>query len=286
MPLTRHLYEIDEVASALQLYDETALFWFWELIVSREEELARSILGLNIPDIDWVTQFAYATVAQNLLVKAQKPTRRIYFRPKQADLFIVSLPSTINIEEAREFWFGLDDACARKNLIAASWYLKTTTLSPHVVWAALAFIDPAIPQWSGPITNQIAALWKQYKENPDTTTSRVKWTLWNSILGRRKARIYAIPEAALTTATTRGALSTKYTNIADIREPVGLLAEGCKFWQETLQTAGITAADETVSFPNDDALEKFYAEFFPDDIPDEWSAADQQKSHGRGRLKA
>lgn len=30
--------------------------------------------------------------------------------------------------------------------------------------------------------------------------------------------------------------------------------------------------------------EEFYDTHFPDDIPDEWSAADQQKSHGRGRL--
>jgi hypothetical protein len=35
-------------------------------------------------------------------------------------------------------------------------------------------------------------------------------------------------------------------------------------------------------FPNDDVLESFYDRFFPDDIPDEWSAADQCKSHGPG----
>lgn len=287
MPLTRHLYEIDEVISALTLQDDTALFWLWELVVSQEEELARSVLNLSIPETNcWILLFEYTKIVRGLLYTARKPTKQTYSRPDMATIFISSLPSTTDVDEARELWFGLDDACARKNIIAATWFLKTTMLPSHTVWAALALIDPAIPQWSGPFTNQIAAIWKRYKRDPDIESNKAKWTLWNSMLGRRKARVYAIPEAALTPTTTRGSLSTKYTNIADIREPVGLLSDGCKFWQKTLQSAGITATDETVSFPNDDALEKFYAEFFPDDIPDEWSAADQQKSHGRGRLKA
>jgi hypothetical protein len=40
-----------------------------------------------------------------------------------------------------------------------------------------------------------------------------------------------------------------------------------------------------VQFLDDDSLEKFYELYFPDDIPDEWSTVDQQKSHGRGCLE-
>jgi hypothetical protein len=281
------LYEIDEVVSALTLQDNTALFWLWELVVSHEEELARSVLNLpGIPETDWVTLFAYATAARSLLYTARKPTKQTYSRPDLATIFISSLTSTTDVEEARELWVGLYDACARKNMIAAAWFLKTTTLPSPAVWTALALIDSAIPQWSGPMTTQIAALWKRYKGDPDISKNKADWTQWNSIKGRRKARVYAIPEVALTPTTTRGSLPTKYTNIADIREPVGLLSEGCKFWRETLEAAGITTNDETISFPNDDVLEKFYAEFFPDDIPDEWSAVDQRKSHGRGCLKS
>jgi len=32
--------------------------------------------------------------------------------------------------------------------------------------------------------------------------------------------------------------------------------------------------------------ETFYATFFPNDIPDEWSLADREKSHGRGLGKS
>jgi hypothetical protein len=37
-----------------------------------------------------------------------------------------------------------------------------------------------------------------------------------------------------------------------------------------------------LAFPDDDVLEAFYSTYFPDDIPDEWSLVDQQKSHGVG----
>ncbi len=44
MPLTRHLYEMDEVVSALQICLRTnscrALFWIWELVQSEEAPLA------------------------------------------------------------------------------------------------------------------------------------------------------------------------------------------------------------------------------------------------------
>jgi hypothetical protein len=48
MPLTRNLYEIDEVVSALQICLckgwPRALFWLWELVVSEEETLANQTL--------------------------------------------------------------------------------------------------------------------------------------------------------------------------------------------------------------------------------------------------
>ena len=51
MPLTRNLYELDEVVAALQLCLLKgwcrALFWLYELIVSKEETLAQQTL-MNI----------------------------------------------------------------------------------------------------------------------------------------------------------------------------------------------------------------------------------------------
>jgi hypothetical protein len=88
----------------------------------------------------------------------------------------------------------------------------------------------------------------------------------------------------------------KYTNIGDVRDPlIPLVTEGCKFWQQVVTDLNIRVCvcvcdgdgnegDEQVQFPSDDVLEQFYEQYFPDDIPDEWSKQDQEKSHGRGLL--
>lgn len=114
---------------------------------------------------------------------------------------------------------------------------------------------------------------------------RKTWASWTPLIGKRTGRVYEIPTEALTPTTTRGALSIKYTNIGELRDPVPSLFEGCAWWRSQLEQIGATQDDETgaVVFPNDDVLEAFYATHFPDDIPDEWSLDDQLKSHGRGR---
>jgi hypothetical protein len=83
-------------------------------------------------------------------------------------------------------------------------------------------------------------------------------------------------------------MSAKYTNDADIHNPVALLPAGCRWWRTQAAAAGLQAdpTTEAVTWPadNDATLEAFYERHFPlhVDIPDEWSAADRAKSHGCG----
>ena len=121
-------------------------------------------------------------------------------------------------------------------------------------------------------------------QNPDPSSHEHDWARWNANLGRRAGRYHEIPTAALHKSTSRGSIPSRYTNITDIRDPVPLLAEGCRWWRAALSSAGITVDEEacTIAFPDDNTLESFYSRYFPDDIPDEWSTQDQQKSHGRG----
>ena len=270
MPLTRNLYELDEVISALQLClredNEQALFWLWELVVSGEEAAALSAVieegAVQSQPTDWVRVYVSirqtkATVA-NLLARCKSPTQKM---------------DTVT---------GLKDACRRKNMIAATWFVREATCD---VWSILTEIDPTITIKQPDLRHQVEAVIQICGRRPPLVTApdQARWDSWTTAIGRRKARIYAIPTQALHEGTTRGQLPTKYTNIADIREPVSLLSEGCKFWQETLLSMGIdTDEDGNVCFPDDDVLERFYTRYFPDDIPDEWSAEDQQKSHGRG----
>ena len=304
MPLTRHLYEIDEVKSAMQVClhdgDEAALFWLWELHVSREE---------NENEDNCIRRYVQHRVAHAFLAKAQCPSKNLVKkkRPAVAKLFVASLNAS-RAREGNELWMDLDDACARKNKIAIAWYLKAaqSVLSEEEIWRGLSLCLPLLREnrKGGLVDQMIASVEacgsttegigettvgvKAKEKAKETATAKKRWDSWAPLIGRRAARLLAIPEKALCPGTTRGDLPSKYTNIADIREPVELLSEGCKFWQETLKERGITMDDETntICFPNDDVLEQFYEEFFPDDIPDEWSAADQQKSHGRGMKKS
>jgi len=68
---------------------------------------------------------------------------------------------------------------------------------------------------------------------------------------------------------------------SDLMGPPAYLRNGTAFWNAVLQTyrVHITSANE-VQCPNDEMLEAFYTAYFPDDIPDEWTAAERQKSHG------
>jgi hypothetical protein len=67
------------------------------------------------------------------------------------------------------------------------------------------------------------------------------------------------------------------TNIEEIREPLTAL-HGSPYWD----TIAAEFGGWKPIYKNDASKEAFYDLYFPDDIPDEWSAADQEKSHGRG----
>jgi hypothetical protein len=43
---------------------------------------------------------------------------------------------------------------------------------------------------------------------------------------------------------------------------------------------GITKQQGLLAFCDDDKEEEFYVKCFPNDLPDEWSLAEQMKSHG------
>jgi len=95
---------------------------------------------------------------------------------------------------------------------------------------------------------------------------------WQSCKGRRSRRIYSIPKECLYGQTTRGALSHTATTMGDLYRIEPSLQES-PFWQSRFHPQ------------DDDELEAFYQTYFPDDIPDEWSSADREKSHGPGVLR-
>lgn len=346
MPLTRHLYESDEVISALQWSlrngdMSAALFWTHELVVSDEAPIALQTLqgswlrwgaphdhyiltqplspalvfrvagacaaARAAPPIDLLnaTAVAPAPPAGNLLTvtKRQQEARLLRagaFAKAAAELGEIDMPT------ATAWWLGLEGAVRSASVAAAMWYLQWAQplMCADTIWEAINSMTtthrPVVATMRTAATahptcqllHQAAAalfIARYAQEMPppvlvETATAEAQWAALDAITGRRAGRALAIPAAALHVGTTRGGLPAAYTNIDDCRNPMTLLPQACRFWRSAVAQAGMTINPdrEDVEFPDDDRLEVFYATYFPDDIPDEWSAADQQKSHGRG----
>jgi hypothetical protein len=103
------------------------------------------------------------------------------------------------------------------------------------------------------------------------------FTEFSELEGRRARRIFKTRPEAIAYKTGRGEMSRSMTNIQEIREPLTALY-GSPYWDRVAEDFG----GWRPIYKNDEAKETFYDLYFPDDIPDEWSQTDQEKSHGAG----
>jgi hypothetical protein len=92
-----------------------------------------------------------------------------------------------------------------------------------------------------------------------------------SIIGQRQKRIYKIPQDCLYWFTERGTTRVNQTNEDELIDGLENALQGSSFWDQHLEAIN-----------SDREREHFYDTFFNTDIPDEWSKADRQKSHGGG----
>ena len=99
---------------------------------------------------------------------------------------------------------------------------------------------------------------------------------WANLYGRRRRRIYQIPSECLYKVTKRGLQSNKISTLGELYTLSDTTLLGCPFWDRIIE--------EEAPWMDDDRKMDFYDLYFPDDIPDEWSRMDQEKSHGWGAL--
>jgi hypothetical protein len=102
-------------------------------------------------------------------------------------------------------------------------------------------------------------------------------------VGRRERRVHQIPSACLYGTTLRGRSRWAQSNYTQLYNVEKYLV-GCPFWDEVLNEYAEVTEEGEIKWHDDDKMEEFYEKYFPDDIPDEWSKKDQQKSHGDGVL--
>jgi hypothetical protein len=249
---------------------------------------------------------------------AVKKPRTLQRRQRKADLLRAAYSDSeeIPVEEAIAWMISLDSACRQGDRKDALWLLQAVqqTMSADTIWTILRLIfrggaptqqiiqdlqAAASPHPFQQLLSQAAAIaflcQRTQERNLQLTETPAAppiafytrdWRQWDEVVGTRAARIHTIPQDALHKGTSRGQLPHRFTNIDDLYDPIPGLALSCTFWKTILGKYGILydESDDTIAFPDDedDTLECFHDDLFPDDIPDEWSKADQAKSHGRG----
>jgi hypothetical protein len=125
---------------------------------------------------------------------------------------------------------------------------------------------------------QIATSCKPVGMNQDILTRIAEWPF-----GCMSARLYTIPAAGLY-GTERSTYKWSDTRMEELNSvESGLI--GCPYWEDALSNHAVIDKDtNTINWISDTLKERFYQRYFPDDIPDEWTAVEKRKSHGQGLL--
>jgi len=311
--LTRNLYKEDEVIAAMQLCIlrgrcVEAAFWATEMIessmITQFFEALRTIwlLGFGIAALPLFSEFQRVEnleeletdVILGLVVGLARSSRDISYlilagSKTSADQVSISMvPRGLTgvdaffaaaITQGRTItaWRALSSIgdgvlpiVANHKHGEAGASLLTLPLEPALIVAALC-----LPR--GQLEKRLAApVPGMIDEVVDALTE------WDSLKGRAR-RVYTVPQEALYWITARGNTTVYETSDAGLRgslERTGKLW-GSVFWDSVAEDLGGWLAVRSDAATR----EAFYDEYFPDDIPDEWSLADRAKSHGHGSLQ-
>ncbi len=329
--LSRHLYEIDEVVSALmwackrrrlievafwcqelldteeidKLYEALYTYWLWQIGVCRldlllelerifhshEETTSTEILQLCLSFAMVSPQEKDNSVFVLLVMGSHDsaPWDRVSITTKKYEV-----PTNLSILE-RAFLL----ACCQGK-IRTAWKLgqplwESSSLWEHILHLSRQkdgnFLEPCFRilqknescfTWeSRAAAICLACSLEKNKINsfvPYSIPPEIEESLvcWKANEGRRKRRELSIPMECLYWITERGRTSHQKSNLGKLYCSSWKDLEGSAFWNRVLE--------EFQPWASDGHKEVFWDTFFPDDIPDEWSLNDQQKSHGLGVL--
>lgn len=302
--LTRHLYRIDEVkancrwALIKKNYRE-ALFWSMELIDTMMSDSLRDIMisvwflaigrssypllmeFLRADDeylLDFVGAFCsverdasiYTLLTLGSLDWEKQPDRIVPIKLEDANCAVRAIKqgktlfawTLLRCDWSVDTWdLLLRCAASRERSVLE----QLSKLKTHI-WEARAAAVILV-------SDKIGGGWKAVRRFREEGLIEE----WAALEGRRARRIYKIRPEAILYETERGELSRSVTNIQEIREPLTALY-GSPYWDVVAEEFG----GWKPIYKNDAAKETFYELYFPDDIPDEWSRDDQEKSHGLG----
>ena len=286
--VTCHLYRVEEVIASLRwslichAYTE-AIYWALELFDS--DYLTEAFECLTKTYILYIGLKTHPDIYQKLLtMKASDELDRDEFillvynlaRIKRRDATPMHLIVTGIIEVAWKPSFvhktyetledGIQD-CLNRGKIKEAWLLsQQKPLNESIEEYAITFSQSSkVP----------------FQPETQIYTSLLKELIsaiadWDSEQSMRKRRIYSPKPEAIVWICER-----TYTNTeADIMGGLEACLFDSPYWKVILAQYGSVEGTE-MQWSTERLKEQFYETYFTDDIPDEWSAADREKSHGR-----
>ena len=317
--LTIHLYRKDEVLGALRwaLVNHNimeSIYWGLELFDSDMENDAIEILQCI-----WITEIGFGSVSllSNILdiYKAGELDRDTWIsllysitqiRDRDSTLlYLLIRGATTPIDWSPKFHhthryttiqYAVEDCLYRGKLLEA--WLLSRALKADDHWIILNKLINRYPQrkqvlvklrgsnLSDLIQRLIAfvlaslqdPLWQMYSLIERELPSEVKLTIdeWDAEESLRNRRVYKVRPEAILYLTERSQQSQLVSSEADIQENLLESLLYSSYWSEILKDYIVEG--EWIS---DSYKEMFYETYF-NDIPDEWSSEDREKSHGRG----
>lgn len=311
MVFTRHFYEVEEVCGALQHSVlngrvREAFFWVQELTDSEENLLCfRTLLetwllfyGGAFPD--WLSaaerfwknrETTGLELALNLALYEKKDISAIHAlclteEPVERVLSDGSLEdylkTAISQGRARSaIWAAMtiDDLPTIWKLLPQRVLWLSEVLKDKLDRVFVLALIVALCTEQRLTKNKDTSIWLPLKrEQTDEVDS------WITVLGRRQRRKFSVPAGQLCGVGARWKIVRRSSNLERLYNfEKSVSQDGSGFWFRALTKGGWSA--ERGWNGDDDALESFYEEHFPDDIPDEWSLEEKRKSHGSGYLR-
>ena len=308
--LTIHLYRVDEVLASirwaiLSRNHTEAIFWGLELYDSNMEAEAIQMLHTI-----WISRLGFGTGSWNCFIQLQELCKHKYIdrtkwcqllmswcriqnhdttafyllirgasTPCQSRIVDTVLENTLRSGKVLDAWLITKDQDVQWSIVSklatektkkqAIQQLRKSKLSP-IEQLAAAFVLVGLDQlkWSD---SQVALS----DTIPSELTEAIE--LWDAEDSIRKRRVFKIRHEAMLYLSTRSSQPVEESNESEIQNDLEETLKSSSYWQGVLKPYM-----KGGNWKTDLLKEQFYETFFLDDIPDEWSLNDREKSHGRG----
>lgn len=317
--LSRHLYRIDEVLacyrySLLKRLHSEAAFWALECIDTwNAMDMFQSLLyvyfyGIGVNNLQILSDILEVLEKDEIDMEEGLRLTHGICNTQKRDIAVFYLlcmgltekqPDTLSYKKTGSVDDPILEALQQKKCVLAWYFLRSQwSKDENGCWGKLLNC----------MDEKTAALFQRVKENEFVKehflwesralallacTEHISWTPvhyeispilttqieeWKKCEGRRKRRAFKIRIEAIQYGVKRANEPSQQSNLNEIREPFRYL-RGSPFWEGVLEDMG---GKWNGILRNDDVKEAFFDLYFPDDIPDEWSKEDQEKSHTYG----